>query len=158
MRARLGQLALLSLSYAALGSPGSGQAMLIVDRSSEGSFLSSRGNTYSISGTDDNVNGTVFVTADTLLSPVSGVSGSIQLAVLTFEAVGPGKSSISIRNAMLLHSNFNTITDSVIGVVVSAQSGPVAAPELSADSPISTQTLLPAGLVVIPGGSPPKKV
>lgn len=45
--------------------------------SSEGSFLATGGNaTFFIPGTDDNVVGNVFATADTILSAVPGASGS----------------------------------------------------------------------------------
>jgi hypothetical protein len=77
--------------------------------SSEGSFLTTVGSTYFVPGTNDNSNGLLGATADTLLSAVPGVSGSGTLATLTFQAIGSGTSTLSLGNVQLLDSSLNLI-------------------------------------------------
>ncbi len=76
----------------------------------EGSFLPGGGETFFIPGTIDNTAGTLTFTADTLLSAVSGASGSGTLATVNFLAVAPGSSSITLSNVMLLDSNLIDIS------------------------------------------------
>jgi hypothetical protein len=121
--------------------------------SSEGSFLSSGGGTFFINGSNDNVGGTVSATADSLLSAVSGVSGSGQLAVFTFDAVGNGTSALAIQNEMLLDSNINILSDTTTGGSVTVASATVQAPEIDPGSAVSALTLLMGGLTVLRGRS-----
>jgi Cohesin domain len=92
--------------------PGILQAM----SSTEGTFLPSGGATFFISGTNDNVGGTVAATADTLPAATTGVSGGGELAVFTFDAIDAGASTIGIQNEILLDSNINVISDITTGV------------------------------------------
>jgi hypothetical protein len=119
--------------------------------SSEGPFLATGGSTFFIPGSNDNLGGTVFATADTLLTAVSGVSGSGELAVFTFDAVGPGTSAVTIQNETLLDSALNFISDKATGGSVTVQSGAIAAPEIDPASATSAITLLLGGLAVLCG-------
>jgi len=93
----------------------------------------------------------VFATADTLLTAVSGVSGSGELAVFTFDAVGPGTSAVTIQNETLLDSALNFISDTATGGSVSVKSSTIAAPEIDPASATSALTLLLGGLAVVCG-------
>jgi len=73
----------------------------------EGSFLPSGGATFLVSGTIDNIGGTITDTADTLLTAISGVSGSGTLIAFGFIALGSGVSPIVISSPILLDANFN---------------------------------------------------
>ncbi len=75
----------------------------------EGSFLPLDGPTFFIPGTIYNPSGSVAFTADTLLGPGSGASGTGTLAVLTLSALSPGSSGIDLSNVLLLNSNLNPI-------------------------------------------------
>jgi hypothetical protein len=121
--------------------------------SSEGSFLSSGGSTFFINGSNDNVGGTVSATADSLLSAVSGVGGSGQLAVFTFDAVGTGTSALAIQNELLLDSNINILSDTTTGGSVTVASATVQAPEIDPGSAVTALTLLIGGLTVLRGRS-----
>ena len=70
----------------------------------EGAFLPLGGPTFFLPGTIDNTFGTITFNADTLMGPVSGVSGSGVLAVVTFQAVAAGSSAININNPLFLDS------------------------------------------------------
>jgi hypothetical protein len=117
--------------------------------SSEGSFLSQGGSTFFIPGTNDNVGGVVAATANTLLSPVPGVSGSGNLAVLTFEALKSGASSIAISGAELIDSGFNSINTSTTGGSITVGPSGMIAPEIDPASAASALTLLLGSLVVL---------
>jgi hypothetical protein len=78
---------------------------------SEGPFLAGGGSTFFIPGTNDNLGGSVFATADTLLTAINGVNGSGELAVFTFDAIDAGSSTFSIQNETLLNSGLNVISD-----------------------------------------------
>jgi hypothetical protein len=119
--------------------------------SSEGSFLTSGGNTFFINGSNDNVGGTVSATADTLLSAINGVTGSGELAVFTFDAIGTGTSALTIQNETLLDSNLNVIADTTTGGAVTVSSGTVAAPEIDPASAFNGLTLLLAAIAVLRG-------
>jgi hypothetical protein len=119
--------------------------------SSEGPFLATGGNTFFISGANDNVGGTVSATADTLESAVSGVNGSGELAVFTFDAIGTGTSTIGIQNETLLNSSLDVIADTTTGGSVTVQSSTATAPEIDAASTTSALTLLLGGLLVLRG-------
>jgi adhesin HecA-like repeat protein len=116
--------------------------------SSEGSFLSSGGTTFFISGTNDNRGGTVAATADTLLTAVNGVSGSGELAVFTFDAIGKGISTVAIQNETLLDSNLHVIAGTATGGSITVTSGAAPAPEIDPASAISGLTLLLGGFSV----------
>jgi hypothetical protein len=119
--------------------------------SSEGPFLASGGSTFFIPGANDNVGGTVAATADTLLSAISGVNGSGELAVFTFNAIGSGTSTIGIQNETLLDSNLNVIADTTTAGAVTVRSGTTRAPEIDAASTVSALTLLLGGVIVLRG-------
>src|SRR5579872_4655605 len=53
----------------------------------EGSFLPGGGSTFFIPGFIDNTGGTIAFSADTLIGPIPGVSGSGTLATIDFTAV-----------------------------------------------------------------------
>jgi len=76
---------------------------------SEGSFLNSAGSTIFAPGTIDNTAGTATTTADTLTGTGPGASGGGTLADLTFQAIAPGTSTLTLSGAILLDSNLNDI-------------------------------------------------
>jgi adhesin HecA-like repeat protein len=76
---------------------------------SEGAFLPSGGSTFFIPGTIDNTNGIVAATADTLISAMSGVTGSGTLAVFDFTAIANGATGLTLSNVILVDSNGNLI-------------------------------------------------
>jgi hypothetical protein len=117
--------------------------------SSEGPFLATGGSTFFINGSNDNVGGTVAATADTLLSAVNGVSGSGELAVFTFDAIGSGTSALTIQNETLLDSNFNILSDTTTTGSVTVGSGVVAAPEIDPNSAITGLTFLAISLALL---------
>jgi Cohesin domain len=117
--------------------------------STEGSFLTNGGDTFFIPGVNDNLAGTVFGTADTLLTAVSGVSGSGELAVFTFDAIGPGTSTFTIQNETLLNSGINFIPDLTSAGSVTVTARTVAAPEIDPASTVAAVTLLLGGLTVL---------
>jgi hypothetical protein len=121
--------------------------------SSEGSFLSSGGSTFFINGSNDNVGGTVSATANTLISAESGVGGSGQLAVFTFDAIGNGTSALAIQNELLLDSNINILSDTTTGASVTVASAMVQAPEIDPGSAVSALTLFIGCLTVLRGRS-----
>ncbi len=77
-------------------------ATLVVD----GSFLS--GCCFN-AGTIDNTAGTIVDITDTLSGPDPGVSGSGDLALISFQALAAGTSAITLANAILLDSNLQDI-------------------------------------------------
>lgn len=118
--------------------------------SSSGSFLSRGGSTYFIPGTNDNGKGVVGATAGTLLGPVSGVDGTGNLAVLSFEAIKSGISSLAFSGVNLIDSAFNSIASTPTGGSVTVGSA-VMAPEIDASSAVSALTLLLGSLAVLRG-------
>jgi general secretion pathway protein D len=104
-------------------------AVLAAGTSTEGTFLPSGGATFFIPGTNDNVGGSVTATADTLLTAISGVSGTGSLALLDFKAIGAGTSALTLSNLILLDSSLNPISSTVsdASVTVSAVPLPAAA-------------------------------
>jgi hypothetical protein len=119
--------------------------------SSEGPFLAAGRSTFFIPGTNDNLAGTVFATADTLLAPISGVNGSGELAVFTFDAIGAGTSTFTIQNEIVLNSSLNVISDLTKTGSVTVKSPTVAAPEIDPASTMAALTLLLGGLAVMRG-------
>jgi hypothetical protein len=126
-------------------------SVLTAVSSSEGSFLTTGGNsTFFIPGTNNNVDGVVSATADTILSAVPGVNGSGELAVFTFDAIGKGLSTLGFENVMLLDSSFNSISNTTTGATVTVGSGTAKVPEIDPASAISALTLL-GGVIVLCG-------
>lgn len=117
--------------------------------SSEGTFLPRGGNTFFISGTNDNLNGVVSATADTLQTAVSGVSGSGELAVFTFDAIGTGISTLQIQNETLLDSSLNIITDTTTGGSITVTSSSISAPEIDPTTAIGAFGVLLAALAIL---------
>jgi hypothetical protein len=70
----------------------------------EGSFLGAGGATFFLPGTIDNAGGSITFNADTLLTAISGVSGSGALLEFDFTALAPGVSALSIQNLILQDS------------------------------------------------------
>ena len=105
----------------------------------EGAFLSSGGATFFLSGVVDNIGGTISNTADSLVGPVSGVSGSGVVATASFTAVGPGATSINLLSMSLLDSTLSDISATV-------QNGDVT---VSAVPEPSTELLCVAGVALL---------
>jgi hypothetical protein len=82
---------------------------------SEGTFLAGAGTTFFLPGTIDNVGGSVSFNADTLLSAVSGASGSGTLLDFTFTALGSGTSNLTISNEILQDSTGAVLSDTLTG-------------------------------------------
>jgi len=119
--------------------------------SSEGSFLSTGGSTFFIAGGNDNVGGSIAATADSLVSAVPGVNGSGNIAVLSFEAIGSGVSSLALSGVQLLDSMFNVTSgqSSSGSVIVRSGGGSMSAPEIEPNSAVSAITLLFGSLLVL---------
>jgi adhesin HecA-like repeat protein len=86
----------------------------------EGPFLAAGGPTFFIPGSNDNTAGTVSATGNTLLTAITGVTGTGVLARATFNVVGAGNSSINLFGVTLLDSSLS-------GIPVNTQSGAVTA-------------------------------
>src|ERR1035437_3897701 len=84
-------------------------ALLNASAITEGAFLGSGGPTFFLAGAIDNVNGLISSTADSLEGPLSGVTGSGVLTSVTFTALAPGSTSVSIFNTFLIDSQSNFI-------------------------------------------------
>lgn len=80
----------------------------------EGSFLPSGGATLFIPGLIDNATGLISFTGDTLLTSISGVTGSGTLARIQFTAAGSSSSPIALSNVVLLDSTLSVIPVSVV--------------------------------------------
>jgi general secretion pathway protein D len=70
----------------------------------EGPFLSSGGTTFFFPGIIDNTAGTVTFVADTLIGPISGVTGGGTLVDLNFHAISLGGSDLTLSNVILQDS------------------------------------------------------
>ena len=89
-------------------------ALLQASGVSEGAFLSSGGgNTYADGGSTDNGTGAISYVFNTLLGPVSGVSGGGSLAHITFNVIGAGVSTLSFADTMFLDSAGNDIATQI---------------------------------------------
>jgi hypothetical protein len=99
---------------------------------SEGAFLSSGGATVFIPGTIDNTGGNITFNAGTLLTAISGVSGSGILVTFDFAAVASGVSNFTIPNnddLILQDSLGNILNTSTTGTSITVQgSTPVPEP------------------------------
>jgi hypothetical protein len=108
---------------------------------SEGLFLSGGGSTFFIPGTIDNIAGTISLNADTLLSAISGVTGSGTLLVFDFSALGPGTSTFMIANEILQDSTGAILSDTTTGGSVTVQGATVPEP--------SSLLLLSVGMLLL---------
>jgi hypothetical protein len=98
--------------------------VLRLDKVTEGGALLVAGNTFFSAGTIDNTAGSSVATTNTVLGPVSGASGTNgALVFYTFTAIGPGQSSITIANTVLLDSNLNNIDFTIVSGTVSVIGG-----------------------------------
>jgi hypothetical protein len=75
----------------------------------EGSFLPGGGATFFLPGSVDNIAGTVSFTADSLLGPTPGVTGTGTIATVQFTALAYGTSPLNLSNVALLDSTFSDI-------------------------------------------------
>jgi hypothetical protein len=135
-------------------------SMFAAVSSSEGSFLQSGGPTFFIPGVNDNVNGTIAATANTLVSAVPGVSGSGDLVDFTFQALRSGMGSITASGMEFIDSTFNEIDLHATGASVSVASAVLTAPEIDPTSTASAVTLLIGSLLLLHGrkaAMPPKQ-
>lgn len=114
-------------------------AVLSATSASEGAFLPTGGATFFIPGTIDNVGGSVAANADTLLTAISGVSGSGTLASFDFTAIGSGVSTLTLANVILLNSSLNSIGGTL-------QVGSITVPQASTIPEPATLRLLSLGL------------
>ena len=106
------------------------QTVLTATGVTEGAFLGAGGATFFISGNIDNASGLIGATANSLLGAVPGVTGSGELARITFTVVGGGSSAVNILNATLLDSSLSGIELTVQNGTVST--GAAGIPEPSA--------------------------
>ena len=84
-------------------------SMLSLSTISEGNFLSAAGATFFIPGSIDNTAGLASATADSLLTAISGATGSGLLVTFDFTAIGAGNSALTLSNLFLLDSNLAAI-------------------------------------------------
>jgi hypothetical protein len=99
----------------------------------EGAFLNGGGSTFFIPGTIDNTGGKVTFNADTLLTAISGVSGSGTLVVLDFIAIAAGTSDLTIPNNadLLLQDSTGALISTTQTAGLVAVQGTTAVPEPS---------------------------
>jgi hypothetical protein len=98
----------------------------------EGRFLPSGGATVFIPGTIDNVGSTITFTADSLIGPPPGVSGSGTLATVDFRALALGTSLVTLTNVILLDSSLGDITASTIEGSITVRQAVTGVPEPAA--------------------------
>ena len=122
-------------------------AVLQATKVLEGTFLAGGGTTFFIPGTIDNTAGTITFNANTLLTAISGVSGSGTLIEFGLTAFAPGTSDLTIlNNADLI------LQDSTGAVIASTQtSGLVTVQGSTAVPEPSSLMMLGAGLLAIAG-------
>jgi general secretion pathway protein D len=89
-------------------------AILSAQSINESSFLTNAGSTFFIPGEIDNGAGTISFTANTLVSPVAGVTGAGVLASISFQGLTSGTSSIGLSNIVLLDSVLTEISSSAL--------------------------------------------
>jgi hypothetical protein len=82
---------------------------------------------------------------------VPGVDGSGNIAVLSFEAIGSGVSSLVLSGVQLIDSTFNVTSgqSSSGSVIVRSGGGTMSAPEIDPNSAVSAITLLFGSLLVL---------
>jgi general secretion pathway protein D len=76
----------------------------------EGPLLPSVGSTVFSPGTIDNATGIATFIADSLVGPIPGASSGGDLADFRFVGIGPGTSSLTLSNVVLLDSALNDIS------------------------------------------------
>jgi adhesin HecA-like repeat protein len=113
----------------------------------EGAFLSTGGFTFFLPGTIDNTAGTITFNADTLLTAISGVSGSGTLLEFDFTALASGTSDLTILN------NANLILQDSTGAPISStlNRGSVTVLGTTAVPEPSSLLMLGAGLLGLAG-------
>lgn len=104
--------------------PGTLQALSIT----EGPFLASGGTTFFIPGTIDNVGGLISFTANTLIGPISGVTGSGTIARLELQALAPFTMFVDFGDSLFLDSLGNDIAPDLDFATIEV-SQPSAVPE-----------------------------
>jgi general secretion pathway protein D len=92
----------------------------------EGAFLPGAGTTFFGPGTIDNTAGTAIFTFDTLVGPISGASGSGDMASLTFQYIHLGTSPLTLSNVVLEDSSLNDIPFSISNGAVTLMPEPSA--------------------------------
>jgi uncharacterized protein (TIGR03437 family) len=107
---------------------------------SEGMLLPGKGTTVFVPGSINNARGVVTANAETLLGMISGASGGGTLAVVTFTALTPGTSALSLQNLILLNSKLSNIT-----AAVGIQNGSVSVVNPSIGNP----SITPSGVVPV---------
>jgi adhesin HecA-like repeat protein len=117
----------------------------------EGAFVSGKGSTFFIPGTIDNTAGTITFNANTLLTAISGVSGSGTLVEFDFTALAGGTSSLDLANVILQDSTGAILDNTAASGSVNVQ-GTTAVPEAS------VLMLLSAGLLALAGLTLKKKL
>src|SRR3954452_14231392 len=83
--------------------------LLVADSVDEGAFLQQGGTTLFDPGRIDNSTGAIQMTIGTRVGPVSGVSGDGPLVGVSFRALGPGMSAITLSRVILLDSQLQEI-------------------------------------------------
>jgi hypothetical protein len=116
--------------------------IVAVNNVTEGPFLGTGGSTLFIPGTIDNIGGSVSNNADTLLTAISGVTGSGTLATFNLTAIGPGDTSLSAFNVILLDSSLSEISATV-------QNGSVNVPGVVTPEPLHVGLLMGGGLLLL---------
>jgi general secretion pathway protein D len=111
---------------------------------SEGPLLPSAGTSFFVPGIID-PEGTISFTADTLLGPIPGVSGSEILATVQFDAIAPGTGPITLSNVTLLDSALAEIPATIINSSVTVRDVPGVTPEPA------TWVLSGVGIILLPG-------
>ncbi|MER2514667.1 MAG: cohesin domain-containing protein [Nitrosomonas ureae] len=104
------------------------KSVLSAQSVTEDIFLAAGGNTYFAAGSVDNSAGWIRFTANTLLGPGPGVTGSGALAVVEFTTVGVGTSRLMLSDTVLLDSNLSEIVADTQGSEVRVQSGVIPTP------------------------------
>ncbi|MES2353423.1 MAG: cohesin domain-containing protein [Pseudomonadota bacterium] len=99
--------------------------LLAANATTQGTLLAGSGGF--LPGVIDNISGDITFIADTLSGLVSGVTGDGTLAAISFTALAPGTSAITLNNFIFLDSNLTDITETIEnGIVTVAE---IAMPE-----------------------------
>jgi Cohesin domain len=106
-------------------------AVLQATAVSEGPFLGTGGSTFFGAGSINNGSGTVASIFDSLVGSVPGVTGSGNLATVSFNVIGVGTSPMAFANTLFLNSLFNDLAPQVVNgsittVAVIPEPGPAA--------------------------------
>lgn len=96
--------------------------VLLATNVTEGPFLADVGTAFFLPGTIDNGGGTIALNADTLIGPISGVTGSGTIAVFDFEALAAGPGTVTLANVFLLDSTGASIIPSAtLGSIITVE-------------------------------------